>query len=304
MTIAKVDLAALTPRLIPVALTGMLICGSWAVAQDPFGEPVQPASVAPAARAAAAKQPTKPTAPATADKQPIPSLEQLLARTLTGHPRIVAARSKVQLAEAELKMTRFEVAREQIELWNNWSWATHVFEEADALYRSKAAPAGPAIEAQAKLAALEAEIRQLLADSAESPSGTVATEPRSPVHRIPQGPMAEKIREALAKPVELDFLEEPLAYVVDYFKDRVTMGEMLVDIECGQENVVTLSLPEVPLVAAIQAIEDACPEVRFVVREYGIFVTTKGSPVDLESISAVDFWLETAGKTEKVQPKR
>ena len=289
MKIAKADLTPISPRLIPVALAGMLTFGNWAAAQtDLYGR---------------AAQPSKPTASAATDKQPIPSLEQLLARTLAAHPEIVAARSKVQLAEAELKLTRFQVAREQITLWNNWSGATQVFKEADDLYRRKTAPAGPAIEAQAKVAALESEIRQVLADSSGDFTGKLAPASRSAVRRVPTGPIAEEIREVLAKPVVLDFIEEPLQGVIDYFKEEADMGKMVVDGPC-EEYEVTLSLPKVPLVAAMQAIEDFWPDIRFVVREYGIFVTTKGSPVDLESISAVDFWLETAAESEKVQPKR
>ena len=81
------------------------------------------------------------------------------------------------------------------------------------------------------------------------------------------------------------------------------MGWMFVDDTCTNTKV-TVTCDSVPFVALIQLLEDLCPEVRFVVREYGIFVTTKGSPVDLESISAVDFWFETADEAEKVQPMR
>ena len=289
MKIAKADLTPVSPRIIPVAFAGMLICGNWAAAQtDLYG---------------GAAQPTKPTAAAAPDKQPIPSLEQLLARTLAAHPEIVAARSKVQLAEAELKLTRFQVAREQIALWNNWSWATHVFEEADELYQRKIAPAAPAIEAQAKLAALESEIRQVLADSAEGSSGRIEPASRSAVRRVPRGPIAETIQQALAQPVTLDFVDEPIGGAVDFLKEELAMGGMFVDDACTN-TMVTVTCGSAPFVALIQLLEDLYPELRFVVREYGIFVTTKGSPVDLESISAVDFWLETAAESEKVQPKR
>ena len=274
MTIERADLTPVFPRLVPVALAGILIYGNWAVAQT-----------APNKNAAV---PAGPTAAAAADKQPIPSLEKLLARTLAAHPEIVAARSKVQLAEAELKLTRFQVAREQIALWNNWSRATQVFEEADSLYRSKVAPAGPAIEAQAKLAALESEIRQVLADSTEDSVGKPTSTSHSPVRHVPRGPMAEKIREVLPKPTTLDFIDEPIAGAVDFLKEEVAMGWMFVDNACTN-TMVTATCESVPFVALIQLLEDLYPEVRFVVREYGIFVTTKGSPVDLESISAVDF---------------
>ncbi len=300
MRIAKADLNPLSARMIPVALTGMLICGSWGVAQDPFGDPAQPARAAPASRVAVAKQPARPTGRAVATKQAIPSLEDLLARTLTGHPQIVAARSKVQLAEAELKLTRFEVAREQIELWNTWSYARQVSDRTSAAYEQGAGPAGPAIEAQSKLALVEAELRQVLADSAEDPGGKLSPVSRSAVRRVPTGPIAEQTREVLAMPVEIDFIDEPLKSVIDYFKD-VFESEMIVDNAC-REIAISATFRAPRFVAGIQAIEDLYPEVRFVVREYGIFVTTKGSPADLESISAIDFWFETAGESERELP--
>jgi hypothetical protein len=149
---------------------------------------------------------------------------------------------------------------------------------------------------------VEAELRQILADSAEDFSGKLAPAARSAVRHVPTGPMAEKTREVLAGPFTLDFIEEPLQGVIDYLKES-TESEMLVDSACRDIRI-TATLEADRFVAGIQAIEDLYPEVRFVVREYGIFVTTKGSPVDLESISAVDFWLETAGESEKALPKR
>jgi hypothetical protein len=288
MTITKADLTPISLRLFPVALAVVLISGNWAAAQ--FGAGVKVAPPAGPARAAAA------------DKQPIPSLEQLLARTLAAHPQIVAARSKVRLAEAELKLTRFQVAREQIALWNNWSRETQAFELANSLHRTGVGPAEPAIEAQSKVAALESEIRQVLADSTEDSAGKLAPTSRSAVRRVPRGPIVEKILQALERPVQLDFIDTPLQGVIDYFKEELR-SEMIVEYAC-RDIPITVIVEADHFVAAIQVIEDLNPEVRFVVREYGIFVTTKGSPVDLESISAIDFWLETAAESEEVQPKR
>lgn len=279
MTMTKADPTPVSPRLIPVALAAILVCGTWAAAQS---------------------APDKRT-----EKQPIPSLEQLLARALAGHPQIVAARSKVRLAEAELKLTRFQVAREQIALWNDWSKQTKVFEIANSLFQQQAGPAAPAIEAQAKVAALEAEIRQVLADSTVDSSTKLAPASRPPVLRIPEGPIAEQIRTALAKPVMADFVEEPVTGVVDYLKEELGIEiqidkRRLEDLNIGPDEPVTITISPAPFVAVIQAIEDLYPEFRFVVREYGILLTT----VDLESISAIDFWFETAAESENVQPKR
>jgi hypothetical protein len=91
-----------------------------------------------------------------------------------------------------------------------------------------------------------------------------------------QGPMAERIKKALDKPIKVDFpnleaksaLESLLEKVGDVpyniHLNNTELGEMI-NLKLGHE---------VPLGAAFQAYQDVCPpSVRFVVRDYGILVT-------------------------------
>jgi hypothetical protein len=54
----------------------------------------------------------------------------------------------------------------------------------------------------------------------------------------------------------------------------------------------TLQLKEVPLGAALQAIEDQNPPLKFVVRDYGILVTNEHLAAERGFVPAVQLWRE------------
>ena len=266
-------------------MTGLLILGSWVIG---------PPAVAQEQTAAA-----NPAATASGGGWEVPSLEQSLERAMIAHPEIVVARSKVQQAEAELRLTRFQVSREIVTLWNEWSQQHRVVSDVKARHPP---PQAEMLEfligAQANLTAMESQLRNLVGETGYGrvDGNSVGRLPVPP--RLPRGPSVEQIRAALDHSIPLDFVNVPLKEVTEYVKEflrsemKIVRIEIVVDENLG-DLPITLTLEGTPLGAVIQAIEDQSPQISFVVRDYGILVTTKDSPADLDGISAVDFWRET-----------
>jgi hypothetical protein len=226
----------------------------------------------------------------------ITSLEQFLTRALTTHPEVVAAEAKVALAQAELRQTRFETARELIAFWNDWKAAEQEVAAVTELYKSATVPHQQFVEAKAKLAKLESQLPYLLGQAGDfrpgGPGGFVQAGPK----RAPEGPQVEKIIKALNEPSELEFVDTPLRDVVatlaDYHRTNITTDPVGADVP------VTASIKDVTLAAALQMIEDRTPGVRFVVTDYGILATSDTSAAAATYISANEFWREHVAQGE------
>lgn len=216
------------------------------------------------------------------------SLEQFLTRTLTTHPEVVAAEAKVALAQAELRQTRFEAARELITFWNEWKAAEQEAAVVTEVYKRGEGSQQLVMAAKAKLSMLESQLRYLLGQAdgfrSGSPSAFVPAGPK----RAPEGPQVEKIIKALKEPTELEFVDTPLRDVVDtlhdYHKVPMTTDPVAADVP------VTASIKDVVLAAALQMAEDVTPGIRFVVTDYGLLATSDTSAAAATYISANEFW--------------
>jgi hypothetical protein len=129
--------------------------------------------------------------------------------------------------------------------------------------------------------------------------------------QLTQGAMADKIRKALDMPVTIDIKDKSLSEVIKVFEEKasgipfhtVLAGRMSADVR------VSLHLEQVPLGAALQALEDSFADggnlsvqddgLRLAVREYGILVTSRGR-LPRGATLLHDFWKGHTGQ-EKVK---
>lgn len=108
----------------------------------------------------------------------------------------------------------------------------------------------------------------------------------------PRGPIADKLRAALDRPVKLaPAKEKPLVEVLQPFRAAAKDVPFLIHLGEKAQEPISLSLEgEVPLGAAFQALEDVAPALRCYVREYGIIVTEDGAPPISDGMPIVTFW--------------
>jgi hypothetical protein len=238
----------------------------------------------------------------------LPNQDQALARALENHPDIVAAKAKVALAEAELYGKRMEVSRHVLGLYGSLKMLDAQVDASKAsLNRSKseferlklAVENGrPEQSTKAKLAVevqtAQTQLVQTISQREQAEKelrlliGTAspATEAKSPskvavaARQTPLGPIVEKMKIAQEKPIKLEFTDQPLVDIMAYLTEKTGVmfslqGQALESASIPREQPITLRTNEVPLRAALQAFEDANPELQFVLRDYGVLVTSK-----------------------------
>jgi hypothetical protein len=125
-----------------------------------------------------------------------------------------------------------------------------------------------------------------------------------------QAPMAERIRSALDKTVKLEEprAEQPLKEALESFRQKAGIDvpfRYLLGNKAAEP--VLLLKGELPVGAWLQVFEDSAPEVRFVVREYGVLVTTRDR-VPEGAVRVHDFWRQKeapkAPAAEEKAPKK
>jgi TolA-binding protein len=261
----------------------------------------------PAASVAPEKKTSKDKPRPSATKSHLPSmLTKELQVVLRRHPDVVAAESKVQLAESELDQVRMRIAQELIESRINSSILKQQFDRLRAIRQSGRPGASPEAfyETKAKLEALQAKMALLT--SRRGPTSTrensragnrAAEKIDKEVPLEEDNPMYERLRSLLKKEDSFNFAETPLQEMVDYLSDvneipllidRKGFEEVGMDVD---EMTVDSVIGGLPMGALIEGFEDTHP-VRFLVRNYGILVTAQGSEADRKYLSALEFWKE------------
>jgi hypothetical protein len=223
------------------------------------------------------------------------SLDQMLSAAMENHPDIVAARARVALAEAELNATRLQVARQIIALWGERN-AQRITMDSIRKELTEIQNQPPERrnmlnknmqDAAARLEQIEAEMKFLTAKAAPvaPQGGEVGLFGRLPPQlaqpkplQIPSGPIVEKFTPSA--PIEIDFVDTPLEKLIAYMRDYLNFpifldNRPLNDMGISPDTPITLTIHKTPLAAAIQAIQDQNPELEFVIRDYGILITTK-----------------------------
>jgi hypothetical protein len=105
------------------------------------------------------------------------------------------------------------------------------------------------------------------------------------------GSMPEKVRAALEKTIKIDTWKEslPLADVIDYLKQKAG-ADIPVRVVVRPQSAATVDLMagSLPLSAWLLAVEDSVADLRIVVREYGLLVTTRDRMPD-DAVRLRDF---------------
>lgn len=267
-----------------------------------------------------ATPPPKKDKPATKSK-----LEEMLEQALKGNPDLSVAAAKVATAQAELARTRLQVIQKVVALYyalegQKAQVATleNRLKRVQQLYKQKVISTGEVAEAEellrtakAKLAELEAEQPYLLGLTRRRTELDLTTEDARVAAALRylafrqaltgvkhehvlglrtrvKGKVADKLREALDRPVSVHFDKAPLGDVLDLLKTKAPgVAIQTRKISLTTEKV-TGELKDVPLGAVLEWLEDALGA-RFVVREYGLLL----APSDVLPPGAVpvhDFW--------------
>jgi hypothetical protein len=285
------------PRVLIVALLASFLHGSSA-----FGQKAAPSSkpgAPPPSRAGAALS-SRPGAAVSRTSARVTTLEQLLDRGLKTHPDIVAAEAKVELAKAELSQTQFRITCELISLWNDWQAQQEEVALLKQVYEKGEGGLRELLQAKGKLTEIEAQFSHLLGRMSDAGSRRAAAAGEGGPKRMPEGPLGKEIASALGVPAELKLIDVPLREFADFLEDRygitVVVDSMVEDVP------VNISMKRTPLHTALQAVEDVSPGVRFVVRDYGILVTSDSSNAAASHVSVEEFWREWKAQEKPEMP--
>ncbi len=271
------------------------------------------------------------TTHATGADRGIPAtMDEAIARAMEVNPDIITARAKLRLAEAELNAARMETAGKVITLWQERDTqhelldaAIQRFQQVERLHKIAAVGGEDEkfesarialINAEANFARSKATLSYLIGQAAPATTtrsetttnaATLQTMP-APL-QIPKGPMVEKVRKALDSATELSFTDTPLSDIMDYLADLHGIVTQVDTKHTGYglaEMKISLRLRGVPLAAALQAIEDEYPPIRFVVRDYGLLATTRETAQREGYFPAVDFVRLSGGMAPAAAPSK
>jgi hypothetical protein len=238
----------------------------------------------------------------------LPAQDQGLARALENHPDIVAAKAKVALVEAELYGKRMEVSRQVLGLYGNLKTMDSQIDAAKAAlthskaqldgaskaYESGAADQSTKLQlaavvqaAEGKLVELttqreraEKELRLLVGESPRAKESKPSKEAFVPARQEPQGAIVATWNSKAEEPIKISYTEQPLAEVMNDLSEKTGI-KFSIQKSALEEAGLTMDMPtswdtnNVPLRAALQAFEDNSPQLQFVLRDYGILLTTK-----------------------------
>lgn len=229
----------------------------------------------------------------------LPKIEIMLKSALEHHPDVLAARGKVRSAEAEQRQAELKALKDVMDVRDRWEKA----------HRSVTGlgPTHPSIREHLNdLAAIEWELSFLLgtrneprlaSESTDSPAKPVQSPKHSaaePDISLPRGEQAKSMRAKLGETIQLEIDETPLKDVAGYLSEQTGIRFILDsrNLENGgipDDSPITLTLGELELGAALQALEDLQSPLCFIVRDYGILVTVEDSRA-FTAVTARDFW--------------
>ena len=241
----------------------------------------------------------------------LPPLEQLLDRAMHANPDIVAARAQTELAKAELNLAQMKVARALVALHTRLAAQTRSIQLIREQLKENPKDRNvmnALINAEAELAEIQSEMSFMIGQPVPGRPAASHPGPAAATPSLPRGPVVDKLSEALGTTVSMEFIETPLKDVAHYLADLVDIP-IIVDKSVA-DIPMTLDLKGVPFAAATQSMEDTCPEISFVVRDYGILVTSSDFAARKGFVSAADFRKHLGGQSQgkkpepKPQPKR
>ena len=91
--------------------------------------------------------------------------------------------------------------------------------------------------------------------------------------------MEELGKEFRTKTIKLEFVDTPLSQVIDYMKNDLKYpiyldSKALSEAGTTSDTPITMDMPKTPLPAVLQALQDQNQGWIFVIRDYGILLTT------------------------------
>lgn len=129
-------------------------------------------------------------------------------------------------------------------------------------------------------------------------------------HGVPGSAVKTSMADRIRKFLDAEVKVEGAAAVEGYdlfgavgFVEKSAKSDVPLHFLIKKQPADKISLPpgKIPVGACLQAIEDALPDVRFVVREYGILVTSKDRVPD-GAMRAVEFWKKGDDKPKTPSP--
>jgi len=230
------------------------------------------------------------------------TLDQALTKAMETNPTIMAAKARTVLAEAELSNAQMDVTRRIVQLWSEHQLQQLKYDSLiEAMKKSQGSvTAQDIIKAGAAVSQIEMELRCLIGQASASASRSSPSNPTAPFERpakplqLPRGPAVEKVRKALLSPTEITFVKAPLQEVMEYLKDKHKIeiqvdGKALAEAGIGTDMPITFDLKPPSLAAALQALDDLIPQLKLVVRDYGLLVTTPERARQQGYFPAIDF---------------
>jgi BMFP domain-containing protein YqiC len=116
-----------------------------------------------------------------------------------------------------------------------------------------------------------------------------------------QGPVADRLRQALDQPVSLRVTEGGVADVLDLLRKKEPGLNVKFVPGPGAPQKLTFELKDLPLGAALEYLEDSLPHHGIVVREYGLLLTPTDR-VPPGAVSLHDFWKHGRGEAAAKSP--
>jgi hypothetical protein len=137
-------------------------------------------------------------------------------------------------------------------------------------------------DAQSQVARLDGELGLMLGSRTVPPSITAPSEESSdlgPMVRKERPPLEsirnEEILKALGAPATIQFDDAKFAGVGDYIEEYFSINMAIDKAIIERNDTVNVRIEDAPLSAALLAISDACTDTCFLIRNYGIFATTR-----------------------------
>lgn len=235
----------------------------------------------------------------------LPKMELMLKAALEHHPEVLAARSKVRSAEAELRLVELKSLKDVMAVRDRW-------EKANQKIVNQKPTDTPEVtrEMLANVAAIEWELSFLLGTRGDILAGQSGTEraevPGSPIAAskasaasvaleslIPSGKRGELIKSKLHEEVSVNFENQSLKKVTVELQKMTGVTFLLdeVGLEAGGVPVdwpITGTFEKTEFSTMLQALQDVHPPLYFVVRDYGILVTSTNKRSS-KFVSAIDF---------------
>src|SRR5260221_13426679 len=162
------------------------------------------------------------------DKFAVPNLDELIPKAMENHPDIVVAKTKVTLAEAELKNKQLEVSREMVDLREKWMQKHSAFEKMKREFKGcqtgfntattpedqqrlkselDICAQGMALR-KAELTEINKEIQTATTGDSAIPKTASITKP-TVLQQIPRGPVVEKLKHQLNEITVLAVAADP-----------------------------------------------------------------------------------------------